>query len=191
MYYVLEGHDPMYPCRWIGESPYIEGVEWDLGQRHTVPVPEPLEFELEPLDPDASDSGPDMPDFFRGEIPLMSEALIAALKEAGVDNLDTYDAVIVDPDTGQRFTNYKAVNIIGAIAAADMAQSNATVHPGGPVLDVEFEGLAVDESRTGGALMFRLAENTQAILVHESVVEFLRSRGFDRLEFLDPGDVAL
>ena len=191
MYYVLERSGAMHPCRWIDKRPQISGADWDLGRKHTVPIPQPLEFELKPLNPNASDHGPDLPEYFKGPIPLFRDDLIAALREIGVDNLDVYDVTIKDPDNGESYTNYKAVNIIGAIAAADMARSAATVHPGGAVLDVEFDGFAVDEERTGGALMFRLAENTQAILVHEKVADHLDERGFDALDYLEPGEVAL
>jgi hypothetical protein len=191
MYYVLDRFGAMNPCRWIGGFPHISGLSWNLGRRHTIPVPDPLEFELKPLNPDASDHGPELPEYFKGHIPLFREDLIVALRDIGVDNLDLYNAVIVDPDDGKKYTNFKAVNIIGVIAAADMGRSSATVHPGGPVIDVEFDGFAVDERKTGGALMFRLAENTSAILMHEKVVDHLLDKGFDKLEFLDPGEVAL
>jgi hypothetical protein len=191
MYYVFDRFGAMHPCRWIERFPDVRGVSWDLGTRHESRPREPLEFGLKPLDPEASDEGPEMPEYFKGRVPLFRDDLIAALHEAGVDNLEGYAAVIVDPDTGQRHTNYKAVNIIGSISAADMARSDATVNPGGPVLDVNFNGLVVDDQKAGGALMFRLAENTGAILVHESVVDHLLQEGFDKLEFLDPGEVAL
>ena len=191
MYYVLDRFGAMNPCRWIERFPHIPGVSWDLGRRHQTLIREPLEFELKPMNPDASDHGPEMPEFLKGHVPLFRDDLVAALREAGVDNLDLYTTVIVDPDSGQRHTNYKAVNIIGSISAADMARSNSTVNPGGPVLDVAFDGFAVNERKAGGALMFRLAENTGAILLHESVVDHLLERGFEKLEFLDPGEVAL
>ena len=191
MYYVFERFGARNPCRWIGRFPYISGLSWNLGRRHTITVPDPLEFELKPLNPDADDHSEEMPEYFKGHVPLFRDDLVSALRETGVDNLDTYNTVIVDPDNGQRHTSYKAVNIIGVVAAADMARSNATVHSGGPVIDVEFEGFAIDERRVGRALMFRLAENTSAIMVHDSVVEALRKSGFDKLEFLDPQDVAL
>jgi len=191
MYYVLDRFGAMNPCRWIGRFPHVGGVSWDLGTRNGTTVPEPLEFELKPLDPDASDEGPEMPEYFKGRVPLFRDDLVHALQQAGVDNLELYRAVIVDPDNGQRYTEYKAVNIVGSISAADMARSNATVNPGGPVLDVNFDGFSVDERKARGALMFRLAENTGAILVHESVVDRLLEKGFDKLEFLDPGEVAL
>ncbi len=72
-----------------------------------------------------------------------------------------------------------------------MTESEATVHPGGAVLDVDFDSLVVDEKRARGALIFRLAESTNAILVHEKLRNCLLAKGFNKLQFLDPKDCAL
>ena len=184
MYYLF---DRFGPRRWLdhAEDPYFEDADFDLGERIGEEVPESLEFTLHPLDSNSSDDGPDMPEFLTGPIPVFRDDLVKAMHEAGVDNLDLYDAVVIDPDTDERHSNYKAVNIIGLISAADMEQSEATVHTGGPVIDVDFDSLVVDESRAGGALIFRLAESTNAILVHEKLKNHLLEAGFDKLEFLD------
>ena len=82
------------------------------------------------------------------------------------------------------------MNVIGLIAAADMAQSEATVHPGGALIDVDFDSLVVDEAKTKGAMIFRLAESTNALLVSQRLRDFLVPR-FDDLDFHDPKDIAL
>jgi hypothetical protein len=191
MYYVLDRFWASHPARWIEKFPSMSNVDWDLGQRHKQSIPTPLRFELEPFDPDDADQSSDMPELFKGHVPLFRDDLIAGLLAAGVDNLETYDAEILDPDSGTVHRNYKAVNVIGAASVVDMERSSATVHPGGPVLDVELEGFAVDETRAGGRLLFRLAENTSAIMIHESVADHLDSLGFTSLEYLDSGEVSL
>lgn len=191
MYYVLDRFGSSHPCRWIAGWPHINGVNWEAGRRHARPVPTPLTLELEPLNRASSDHGPELPEYFVGTIPLFRIDLLDAFARAGVDNLDLYDVVIRDPDDGRTHSNYKAVNIIGVIAAADMKKSNATVHTGGPVIDVEFDELVVDESKPRGALIFRLAEATGTILVHERLRDHLLAKGFDKLEFLEPGEVAV
>lgn len=191
MYYVLERFGAMHPCRWMGSWPYIEGVDWKEGARHRVPIPKPLELKLKALNKQASDHGPELPEYFKGKIPVFRDDLVAAMREAGVDNLDFYDVVIRDPDDGKSHTNYRAVNIIGVVAAADMGKSKATVHTGGPVIDVEFDDLVLDEAKPRGALIFRLAEATATILVHEKLRDHLLSKGFGKLEFLEPGEVAV
>jgi hypothetical protein len=54
--------------------------------------------------------------------------------------------------------------------------------------DVRF---AADEKKARGALIFRLAESVNAILVHERLRDHLIANGFRNLEFLEPTDVAL
>jgi len=188
-YYVFDRGDD--PGRWIDESPFIKGVKWGVGRKITQALPDPLEFTLKPLDPESADHAQHMPSYLSAGMPLFRDDLLDALRSCGVNNLDAYNASIKDPDNGQTYTNYKAINIIGLIAAADMARSEAVVHPGGPLIDVDFDSLVVDEAKARGPLMFRLAESTNAILLHEKVRDFLRSKGFQDLAFYEPGEVAL
>jgi len=191
VYYLLDRFGAVNPCRWVASYPYIDGVDWRAGARHIKPVPDPLEIKLKPVNPDASDHGPELPEYLKGKIPLFRNDLVAAMASCGVDNLDVYNVVLLDPDNGERYSNYKAINIVGLVAAADMTESEATVHPGGAVLDVDFDSLVVDEKRARGALIFRLAESTNAILVHEKLRNCLLAKGFNKLQFLDPKDCAL
>ena len=189
MYYVLE-RGPK-PGRWIGKRPYIDGVSWTRGAAITRPVPDPISLDLKPLNPTSADHGPSMPPLLEGGMPLMRDDLILALAQIGVDNLHSYNALIADPDNGKSYANYKAINVIGLVAAADMGKSEATVHPGGAIIDVDFDSLVVDETKAHDMLLFRLAESTNAILVHRRVRDFLLARGFDELVFYDPREVAL
>ena len=192
MYYLLGRSRE--PGRWIDDFPYYEDVDWSFGRSISVPVPDPLECTLKRLNPQSSDHSPHMPAYFVAEAPLFRDDFVEALRAFGVGNIDTYDISITDPDNGQIHTNYKAVNIIGLIAAADMAKSDATVHGDGPpLIDVDFDNLVLDESKIPkGMQIFRLAESTNAIMVHEKLRDFLIKRGFgDDLIFYDPSEVAL
>ena len=42
--------------------------------------------------------------------------------------------------------------------------------------------------KAGGELMFRLLENSSAIMVHEKVKDHLLSKGFDMLTFIESVD---
>lgn len=189
MYYLLE--EPEYPCRSMDDTPFHPELKWRMGAKHVHPVPQPLEFILEPLNPHAWDHGPKIPPYFLDGIPLFRDDLLEAMRRGGANNLDAYEAVLIDPDNGKRLSSYKAINILGLIAAADMSKSQAHVNPGGAMLDVDFDRLVVDESKTLGALIFRLLESNNAILVHERLVEHLRKSGFTDITFLDPKDCAL
>ncbi|HQQ79330.1 MAG TPA: hypothetical protein PLB01_18420 [Thermoanaerobaculia bacterium] len=187
MYFVLRRSSAKHPCRWIQDWPFIKGVGWSFGTRIERDLPKPLRFTLERLKSNAGDQGPEMPEWLQGcEIPLFRDDLVEALRASGVDNIDFYETLVEDPDSGKTYSNYKAANIIGLVAAADMSRSEATVHPGGPVVDVDFEHLVLDEARARGALIFRLAESTGAILVHEQLRDRLLAAGFHTLDFIEP-----
>jgi hypothetical protein len=179
------------PGRWIDDWPYVKGLKWNRGAIITVSVPDPFPVTLKPLNPQSSDHSPHLPSLLEGTGPLFRDDLVDAMRSYGVDNLQTFNVALQDPDNGQTYTNYKAVNVLGLIAAADMAQSEATVHPGGPIIDVDFDSLVIDESKTKGVSIFRLAESTNALLVSERLRDFLLGRNFTDIDFFDPKDVAL
>lgn len=194
MYFVLD-RGPR-PGRWIdnpqGDLPQMRWSAWRSGSRLAAPPPDPLLFTLKRISPNASDHGPELPSFLNAAIPLFKRSLLAALAACGVDNIDAYNVDLRDPETDSVIRDYRAVNLIGMIAAADMAKSDATVHPGGPALiDVTFDKLVVDTSRTRQVKMFRLAEATKTILVHQSVKDHLEASGFDDLVFYRPENVAI
>ncbi|MDG9672263.1 hypothetical protein ONV78_31315 [Hahella sp. CR1] len=171
----------------------IDWYYWRIGAVLPSPPPNPLKFTLKRLNPNAWDHSPYMPSYFRAAAPIFSDELIAALEECGVDNLDTYNLDLFDPDNGQTYTNYKVVNIIGLIAAADMQKSDATIHDSGspPLYDVDFDSLVIDPAKAGGHYFFRLAESTNALIVHEKVKQHLLAKGFTDLAFYEPSKVAL
>lgn len=181
MYYVLSCFGPEDQDRAsIGRVPKFEGVNWLHGKMIEKRIPEPIEIELNPEFP-----GVMVPMFDPG-ILLFSDEMIAALRDAGVDNLQCFEATIHDPISGRDYCNYKAVNIIGLVSCADLAKSKCRVESGSPIIDVDFDSLVIDEKRTGRALMFRLAECVTAILVHEKVRQHLEARGIPYLDFIKP-----
>ncbi len=196
-YYLLDRSS--LPGRWIGTSrgtnePKVDWYYWRKGALlpKAEVVPDPITFLLRPYSKWSSDDSPHMPAYLRASAPLFRDDFIQALSDAGVDNLITYNCAITDPDNGKVYTNYKAVNVLGLIAAADMDKSNAIVHPNGPpLIDVDFDGLVMDENKTYGALLFRLAESNNTILVHKSVKKYIESRGYEDIAFYETNDVAL
>ena len=111
-------------------------------------------------------------------IPLMSRRLLTLLTELGVDNLDTYDAIIENPSSGDRWTDHVAFNVIGLYACADMASSQTTELVGGsdtmPALS-DFQDLVLDEARLPDLLLFRLGESPSTLLVHERVLDAMEA----------------
>lgn len=161
----------------IHRIPQFENVSWNRGTRVEGHVPVPVRIYLDPEAP-----GILLPMYHKGVL-LMSDALIAALRSAGVSNLEVFDAILVDEVNQCEYTNYKLINIVGAIAAADLAQSMHVAH-GVPLFDVDFDSLVIDEQKAHGALMFRLAENVSGIVVHESVKDAVLKAGIEHLDFV-------
>ncbi len=181
-YYVLECYGPDDEDRAsIGEIVDEPEVSWNLGQLIVEPIPTPIEVRLDPDEP-----GMLMPMFERNVL-LMRDDMIAALKQAGVDNLQLFEAVLVDPASGKRHANYKAVNILGVVACADLAKSKYTAYRDPPRVDTDFDRLVIDESRAGDLPLFRLAECVSAKLVHRRVREQLE-RSIPHLDFVEPLD---
>jgi len=192
-YYVLSITSAFDPVRWVNSgsivklNPHLRGVFWITGAFLNFPPPHHLEIELDPRDARYPSV---MLEYMPARMPVFRNDLIEALEYAGVNNLQLFDLTLIDPDDGTRYTNYKAVNILGAVAAADMDKSIATVHPGGPVIDVDFDRLVIDEEKAHGFYLFRLAESVTTIMVHQKVKEMLEEKGFKGLKFYNPEDVA-
>lgn len=190
MYYLLSSG--IRPRRRIKKKPFIKGISWWKGAVITGNIPNPLLFDLGTYHPNSSDEDQYMGAFIYTNPPVWRDDFIQAMEECGVYNFDTYEVAIKDPDDGTVYTNYKAVNVLGLVAAANMEESIATVHEGIPLIDVDFDELVIDEKKTRGIKMFRLAESTNAILVHESLRDALIEKGFDSdLEFYDLKEAAI
>ena len=71
------------------------------------------------------------------------------------------------------------------LAAADLAKSNYLAYEAAN-RDLDFNSLSIDQAKTRSALMFRLAEASNGIVVHESVKRHVESSGIDTLTFLPP-----
>lgn len=159
-----------------------QGRWWNTGTRFTQALRLPMEVRLTPFEPLSPDESAKLPVFIDGVVPLMRVDLIRSLESAGVTNLDLYPAALIDPDSGERHSNYWAFNLIGLMSAVNRAASTPAAHEPAPA----FENVRFDSSLPEGLLCFRLAEKPSAILVHQSVRDRLLSDGFDELEFFDP-----
>jgi hypothetical protein len=176
---VCEGKHPVMP---IAKGPKVRG-RWRSGRPLSVPVTPPLVYTLDPDYP-----GTPKAMYYGESVPVMRDDVVEALSRAGVDNIEYYDAILENPLTGQPETNYKAFNIIGAVSAADMGTSELMGTSNSRMGDTDFHALTLDESRTGGLLLFRLAEALNAIVVHESVRQAIEAAGIPGFVFYGPGE---
>jgi hypothetical protein len=184
-YYMLECFEPMDwdDSALLKAPPPIPGVpSWSLGRPFPAAIPEPVVIELLETHTDR------MREMDNTDGLVMTRRLLHALGDAGVDNLDAYAAVLVHPTRGSRNTDYVIANVIGLVSAADLQASRVVGRTQGDLLDVDFEGVTIDSRKAGGLLMFRLAENTSAIVVHDRVRRHLLAAGFDMLSFVPPSE---
>ena len=146
---------------------------WMSGERFEIEPPQPLRLTREPRPSTVLAEMSQVP------LPVMTKRLLAALTSAGVSNLDLYPAEIFDPETGATHTDCVAFNLIGRISATTRALRHDDVLISGPELSAD---------RIDGALMFRLDEAVNAIVVHESVKAAIEASGIDTLTFIEPAD---
>jgi len=152
---------------------------WKTGKRFASPPPQPVKVWI-----DEGESGW-LKEYNDATVALMSRRLAQALVQAGVSNIEFYEAVVEDFETGEVHRDHLAFNLIGVVAAADLGRSVYQALDG-PVISVDFDSLALDEAKAQGALMFRLAEAVTGVVVHDRVKQAIEAAGIDTLTFLPP-----
>lgn len=173
--------DGEYPSAAIAKGPAIDDAPWFHGGLLTDDYPVPLVYTLNPKRP-----GNVKVMYDDTKYPVMRDDLVEALHAVGVSNLQLFPAVIKDPKTGAEHTNYKSFNIVGVVAAADMAKSVRMPTTDSEMIDVDFDSLAIDEDKAAPFRMFRLAESVSAIIVDEAVKAEVDRRGLPGMVFYKP-----
>jgi hypothetical protein len=137
-------------------------VPWSMGVNYTGTVKQPIVCWLNPK------RGRKLRDAFLIDIPLFSDRLITALRAAGVTNLQSFDAEVRTPE-GEILSNYKAVNIVGAVMCADMNKSQYVRNPGSAF--IEFTHLVLDKNKVRDSDLFRLGERPGRIMLSERIAK--------------------
>lgn len=185
-YYTLQAEYPASDKVWHKGALLSETSEWD----NEHPPGQPIV-----LTTDAEPDNPEMfmyPELTWTPIPLMTRRLVAAFQEAGVSNLQTYvtDLSTTEGATPPPRDHYLAVNIVGVVSAADLANSEISPTSTETLIAMDFDSLRIDPMRTHDVLMFRLAENTSAVLVHERIRDRIEANGIVTLTWLRPEEWA-
>ncbi len=154
---------------------------WRYGRPLVSPIPDPLVFHIKNGYPN------DLKEMYNSDALIMTRTLITALQEAGVTNMDVYPCTIINENTGFSTDEYAAVTLIGLVKAVDLDKSNASGNTDS-LTDTDFDGLVINANHADTPLLFRLEENSIAIVIHHSVKEYLEDKGFDMLTFVDPGN---
>jgi hypothetical protein len=184
-YYVMDG-EGVHPVAAIAATRNRQSFKkrrWLDGNELGFEITERVIYDLDPLRP-----GTPKELYQSQPIPAMSDRLVDALHAVGVDNLELFDAVLVDPANGKEYSNYKAFNIVGKVRAADMSASTRMGVSEDEIIAVDFDSLVLDESKCRGLLLFRLAENLSAIVVEERVKREVEKRGIPGMFFYQSGE---
>jgi hypothetical protein len=140
----------------------IEGNE----KFHQYRVPPPLKYEIE-IETKYGDT-------FEGSyydgVSLMRNDLIKAILSAGVDNIETFDAVVTDSVSGRQFTNYKYVHIIG--------ETDYIYVKGTP----DEEGFALNEEMMGNLHIARI-KSTCLIVIDRVVRDAIEKAGIEDMHY--------
>lgn len=180
-YFVLDSEHPDMMLLFPPQAPSLRD-NWLFGTPFTKPPKSPVVVRIRP----GHEQG-QLLDYF-GSARLMSNAFHEALVSAGVDNLDVYEAVLQSENGKTQIEGYKAFNVIGMVAAADMAKTRFNDPDGSQLIDASIDSLALDASKTHGLLMFRLAQYAAAVIVHDKVRRVIESRNFPNITFVNPSD---
>lgn len=198
MYYVLDCMSPLEAEFYTVElKSSANRKRWAAGVLFT-PSNEIPEFQppLHAIELVTEEDDSDIPhvyaELYWDPLPIFSRRLVTALEAAGVDNLQTYDTrlVSVQGTNPPPPEHYRAVNVVGRVAAADLEKSEINPDVGDRELSTDFYSLSVDEKKAKDLLMFRLVENISVVLVHERVKEQVEAAGITTLSWFQPEEWA-
>jgi hypothetical protein len=139
----------------------------------SIPLPAVLQYELMAAD----ESVYHIKNLYDAEaFPLMSKTLARILTHLGVHNIEYFPAQLLNRNNQQLLDSHVAFNVLGLVAAAD-ATAAITLFEDQPIglMDTDFASLTLDASKAQGLDLFRLAENSSAIVVSERVKEAINA----------------
>lgn len=184
MYYMLECLSPREGFKALIDYRDDDPLRsWTRGKRFRTEPSTPLNATLR-MRKDSK-----LIEMWKVPLPIMSTRLYKTLLTAGVDNLDVFPVELSDPKSGTVYKDYLAFNIIGVIAAADLSKSQYHAWDSSKIA-LDFSSLSIDEPKTRTALIFRLAEATNGIVIHESIKKAIETAGIDTLTFIPPEEWA-
>lgn len=154
----------------------VEGA-WTTGDTLKPELKTPFVYEIEHY----SEGDGELLDFYPNlTVPVMSKKMIAALKEAGVDNLQTFDVNIKLLSTGESIRTHQAVNILGNLKSCKTGVTQRDFYNGSWI-----KKTGIDEDRLNGALFFRMIESPKTIMIHISLKKKLEKK-FSGLSYNHP-----
>jgi len=169
--------EPLRELEWGLPISGLRGGELNRGKRIEIDVEEPVHFQLE------SGEGV-MPELVTDQGILVTPALAQAFRDCGVDNIDYYDAIIHDSETGEAFT-YLLGNVIGVVDIIDLGASK--LDPASPPKTAMlFDEIVLDESKAHGLDLFRPLNKKSSLIVSSKVKDHIESLDFPHVWFIAP-----
>ncbi|MCX9156604.1 hypothetical protein OPU71_10770 [Niveibacterium sp. 24ML] len=177
MYYMMHCPDPEVGYLAMLDYDFSEDPDplrdWMSADRFDEPPPLPVRVTVAPR-PNSV-----IGEMWQVPLPIMSKRLLETLTKGSVSNIDSYPLVFEMPDGSIRQDTHVAFNLIGKIST--VAQ-RGYIKGGNELLG----GVRLNEEAIGDALMFRLAESVNAIVVHDSIKAAIQAAGIDTLQFIAP-----
>jgi hypothetical protein len=184
VYYKLDSQFPMTDDNTyfdIDDGITIDGIaSWARGEPLTATPPNPIVIAIEKIG-EADDDSLRPIAFNDANLCIATPEIVNALIACGVNNIQTYPAILKDVTTEREYP-YFAINIIGLVKAADLKKSDWINLDGEARMDTVFIDLALDKDKIRGFDLFRLYEDTGTIIISEKVKKALEN--FADLTFL-------
>jgi hypothetical protein len=152
----------------LGFAPDSSFVSLLAGIPIPVAAPKIFEFEID------CEEGETPKHFIRGHGTLViSDALLNALRMAGVDNFESWPAILRDPSTNRTWEKYHAFNEIGLLDAALLKDCEYDVIMGGneriPPL-FGFKKVVFSAEKVMDAKMFRIPQSPRDLYISHEVM---------------------
>lgn len=114
------------------------------------------------------------PHFMSGRTLIVSELFIKVLQSEGINNFQTFPAILINPDTQKKITGYFLFNVLTLVSAANLDRSSFDMlmegdEEGVGVPLVAFNQLSLDSEKICGLRLFRLAEDPTVLIVDENI----------------------
>lgn len=159
----------------------IDKWRWFEGVKFPDPPKSSLNMRID-VDAEDEENLGGYPDYVSGPIPMVTQRLRQALEGCGVANIEYYPVEIEGAESWEGFPIYFAMNIVGAVAAADPS-SKVALEAFGPMGATLYDKFLLNTKAVEGLDVFRLAEHLTTVIVSERVKSACEKSGVDTLRF--------
>lgn len=147
----------------------IDDHDFQRGAWVDLDVDSPLIFEIE-----LPDNATRPPHYLGHRVLVVSDLFLATLAQAGIDNFQTWPAILRCSPSGTEWAEYSLFNVVGLLDAVDREASAGEVlmEKGGVEL-CEFLELVISRPRAFAADFFRLASDPAIVIMKGRVYQVL------------------